>query len=71
MAKKKKPANAKYPWDRWFKQKKVVLERQRDYTCQPHSMGVMIRAAARERKVCVSVKIHDGRISVQVLGRRK
>jgi hypothetical protein len=72
MAKKKKPANAKYPWDHWFRaRRKFLLIRGQDYDCQPHSMGVMIRAAAYARKVRTSVSIYDEKITVRVLGRRR
>lgn len=68
MVKKKKPANAKYPWDRWFRQKRFVLVRGRDYTCQPHSLSVMVRAAAYARKVRVSVALRDETLTVTVGG---
>lgn len=62
--KKKKPhPNQLYPWDRWFARRKTVLQRS-DYRCEPHSMGVQIRAAAMKRKLRVRVLIEGGMITI-------
>jgi hypothetical protein len=50
----------KYPWEKWFnRRRRYKLVRGQDFTCQPHSMSVQIRAAAHLYGVRVSVSILD------------
>lgn len=60
-------APAKYPWDEWFSRAVTVLKRGKDFNCQPHSMGVMIRQKASCRGVSVSVKIQDNVVVMEIL----
>jgi hypothetical protein len=53
-----------HPWDRWFIKPRITLKRGRDFDCQPHSMGVQIRQAAKKRGLHFSVRIDEGNITV-------
>lgn len=63
---KKKRKLPRYPWDKWFKKDKIVLVRGTHYHCQPHSMGVQVRDAAKKRDLDVSVSISEGTITAIV-----
>lgn len=61
----------RHPWAEWFGRKKVVLVRGKHFLCQPHSMAVQIRAAARRQRLHVKVEIEESVITATVLGKTK
>lgn len=51
----------RYPWVRWFSQRKFRLIRGRDYDCFTHAMAQMVRNAAAPKR-------HNVRVSISVEG---
>jgi hypothetical protein len=59
---------AKYPWDKWFRRRRLKLEWGVHYDCMPHCMAVQVRNAARARGVSVSIKTTvDGTLFVTMV----
>lgn len=56
--------NRIYPWERWFKVKKLVLKRGEDYQCLTHGMVAQIRDQAAKRKIKVQIKVGEEEITV-------
>lgn len=48
---KRRPGGHRYPWDEWLTGRLKVLRRDVDFTCEPASMGIIVRLAARRRGV--------------------
>lgn len=63
----------RYPWDKWFKRASgktpLVITKGVDFTCQAHSMGMMFRRVAKDRKDIdyVIVKVEDIRVIVEAV----
>lgn len=57
----------RYPWDKWFKKSQFTLQKGRDYSCQNHSMAVMIRTAANSRGYPVRLRMERDQIHVTLL----
>ena len=54
-----------YPWDPWLARRTPLrLVRGKHYHCQPHSMSVQVRRAARLRGLVVRVHIDDDVVTV-------
>jgi hypothetical protein len=56
MASPKKYGN-RYPWEVWFRQRRLTLRRGRDYGIMTHGMVGLIRNVARKPKYAVRVRI--------------
>lgn len=54
----------RYPWDKWFRRKKFVLRRGRDFMCMTHGMAVQVRTAAKNRNLQVSVMIEEDNLRI-------
>lgn len=54
----------RYPWDKWFEKSQFTLQKGRDYSCQNHSMAVMIRTAANSRGLSVRLRTEREQIHV-------
>lgn len=68
----KKNRNCKYNWDKWFVKDHFKLHKGRDYQCMDHCMSVLVRGAAKNRGMVVSVLVQPGSIlDVTVLSRPK
>jgi hypothetical protein len=52
----------RYPWDKWFKARKVSIVKGKDYKCQTHGMMQQIRNEASKRCIGVSISIDGNRI---------
>lgn len=57
MKTRAKPHGNRYPWDDWLDGRERKIRRGVDFDCEPASMGVIVRLAARRRAVCVSVYV--------------
>lgn len=60
-AKNRKPGGHRYPWDDWLVGRTRVLRRGVEFDCEPASMGIIVRLAAKRRGV-------RGRYVVSVAG---
>jgi hypothetical protein len=70
MATVPKKKHAPYPWIRWFKKQRFVLERGRHFECQTHGMVAQIRSAAKKylpRKARISIEVAEDVIAVTVI----
>lgn len=56
--------NRKYPWAKWLSRKRFALLKDRDFTCQPHSMAQTIRTRFAKDGVHVSIKIDGDEVTV-------
>jgi hypothetical protein len=52
----------RYPWKRWFSQKKTTLVQGKHFQCQIHSMAQQIRNTAPKYGVIASLRIEDDTI---------
>lgn len=57
-----------HPFDDWFKNEKFTLYRGADYFCQPHTMSIQLRIAARKRRKRISVFIYGPKLVVTMKG---
>jgi hypothetical protein len=46
-----------YPWERWFRKRRIKLMRGRDYRCMTHCFNVLARAAAKRLNYAVSIRM--------------
>jgi len=54
-----------HPWDKWLSNKEITLNKGKDYTCEQHSMCVLIRITAAKRNLKLGVYTKkDGSIHV-------
>jgi hypothetical protein len=60
-----------HPWEVWFSKPSVRIKRGKQFTCQPHSMAVQVRNAAKLRGLRVSVLIQESVLAITVLNFRK
>ena len=58
---------AAYPWADWFKNKKFKLRRGKEFLCKTHCMNVLVRGAARNRNLQVSICVEEGDVLVVTL----
>ncbi len=63
-----KPHGRRYPWDRWLIDRVVTLRRGRDYDCEPASMGIVVRLAARRHGRLVRVQVAGDTVVIEPLG---
>lgn len=50
----------RYPWTEWLSLARFSLLRGRDYDCQPHGMGQMVRNRAFQKGLRAEVHIREG-----------
>jgi len=58
----------RYPWEKWLKRRKITLKQGTDFSCQPHSLSVMIRTRAKQFDVEVSVSIDGKFVTIERRG---
>lgn len=50
----------RYPWDKWFKTKKFIVTKGKDFHCMTHSMVAQIRSRAAKFNQRVAVTVSNG-----------
>ncbi|MCK9568781.1 hypothetical protein M0R72_07565 [Candidatus Pacearchaeota archaeon] len=55
----------RYPWNAWFKKRRVLIKHKKDFDCQPHGMAQQIRNEACKRGISVSISIDNGFIAFE------
>jgi hypothetical protein len=62
------PHLVRYPWDRWFRQRKFRLTRGREYRGMTHAMSVQVRSAAIKRGLRASVRVEEDSLVITLRG---
>jgi hypothetical protein len=67
MVSKDQFGRVRHEWSKWFSQKKFILKRGEDFTCEPYVMGNQVRNNATMNGLKVSVKIGKESVTVEVV----
>jgi len=58
------PAQVKYPWNKWFRRKRITLNKGIDYDCMSHGMAQQFRKEAAKRDCSISIVVNVDSIEV-------
>lgn len=61
----------RYPWDEWFKEERITLTRNVDFTGEPHGMMQTARQAAARRCLSISVGVIGDKVTIRVTKRSR
>jgi len=54
----------KHPWAVWLGQEELVLVRGEDFDCEPYSMAMQLRRAAKSESKVVSVTVERDKVTL-------